>query len=143
MREYEVKYRVDNAEMIRGAKPHSEEFEILPVEAESAEQAIELAKDFLKDQVIQNSEYTAEIRGGEVVIFREYTDGKEDVFEKYYDFFCVCAIQAARQEVGLSRTEMSRRFEIPYRTVQNWENGVNQPSHWAEKLILEKLESMK
>lgn len=41
---------------------------------------------------------------------------------------------------GISRAEMSRRFEIPIRTLENWESGVNQPPIWAEKLIIEKLE---
>lgn len=48
-------------------------------------------------------------------------------------------IKEARAKAGLSRAEMSRRFEIPIRTLENWESGVNAPPRWAEKLILEKL----
>ena len=55
MREYRVKYYIDDAEMMRGEKPHSEIFEEVPVDANSADEAIELAKDYLRDQVIQNS----------------------------------------------------------------------------------------
>lgn len=139
MRNYTVKYYIDDADMIRGAKPHSEECELLPVEAESAEQAIELAKDYLQEQVIQHSEYTAEIQGNKVVVI----DDEEETVECYYSFCCICAIQAARKEIGMSRAEMSRRFEIPARTLQNWETGTRMPAHWAEKLILEKLESLK
>lgn len=49
-------------------------------------------------------------------------------------------IKESRTAAGLSRAEMSRRFEIPIRTLENWESGVNQPPIWAEKLIIEKLE---
>lgn len=51
-------------------------------------------------------------------------------------------IRAAREKAGLSRAEMSRRFEIPIRTLENWEAGSRIPPAWAEKLIAEKLESM-
>jgi DNA-binding transcriptional regulator YiaG len=51
-------------------------------------------------------------------------------------------IKEARMKAGISRAEMSRRFEIPIRTLENWESGVNQPPAWAEKLIVEKLYSM-
>jgi len=37
---------------------------------------------------------------------------------------------------------MSRLFEIPVRTLENWESGTSAPPHWAEKLIIEKLETM-
>lgn len=53
------------------------------------------------------------------------------------------AIEEARKKAGLSRAAMSRQFEIPVRTIENWEAGINQPPAWAEKLIIEKLESMK
>jgi DNA-binding transcriptional regulator YiaG len=52
-------------------------------------------------------------------------------------------IKEKRLEVGLNRAEMSRRFEIPIRTLENWDAGVNQPAPWIEKLILEKLDTMK
>lgn len=139
MREYKVKYYVDDAEMIRGEKPHSEDYETVAVEAGSAEEAIDLAKDYLRDQVIQNSEYTADIEKDHIVV----TDDEGEAVESYYGFSCTCAIQEARTEAGLSRAEMSRVFEIPVRTLESWEFGKRLPAHWAEKLILEKLESMK
>jgi len=49
-------------------------------------------------------------------------------------------IKEARTAAGLSRAEMSRRFEIPVRTLEDWDSGARQPAPWAEKLILEKLE---
>ena len=139
MREYRVKYYIDDAEMMRGEKPHSEIFEEIPVDANSADEAIELAKDYLRDQVIQNSEYTADIEKDRVVV----SDDDGNAVESYYGFSCECAIRAARTEAGLSRAEMSRIFEIPLRTLENWESGNRMPAHWAEKLIVEKLEIMK
>ena len=40
----------------------------------------------------------------------------------------------------LLRIPMSRLFEIPIRTLEDWESGKNMPAHWAEKLIMEKLD---
>lgn len=51
-------------------------------------------------------------------------------------------IKEKRIEAGLSRAEMSRQFEIPLRTLENWESGKNKTPIWAEKLIIEKLEKM-
>lgn len=51
------------------------------------------------------------------------------------------SIKKARMEAGLSRAEMSRRFEIPIRTIENWEAGTREAPSWAKKLIIEKLES--
>lgn len=53
------------------------------------------------------------------------------------------SIHGKRLLAGLSRAEMARRFEIPIRTLENWESGVNNPPGWAEKLIIEKLEKIK
>lgn len=52
-------------------------------------------------------------------------------------------IKEKRIEVGISRAEMSRIFEIPIRTLENWEADINQPPPWAEKLIIEKLDTIK
>lgn len=48
-----------------------------------------------------------------------------------------------RRAMGMSRAEMSRRFEIPIRTLEDWEAGLHKCPIWAEKLIIEKLERMK
>lgn len=50
------------------------------------------------------------------------------------------SIYGKRLLAGLSRAEMARCFEIPIRTLENWESGVNSPPRWAEKLIIEKLD---
>lgn len=51
-------------------------------------------------------------------------------------------VTIARKKAGLSRAEMSRRFEIPVRTLEDWDSGKRTPPAWAEKLIIDKLESM-
>lgn len=51
-------------------------------------------------------------------------------------------IKDYRERAGISKAKMSRTFEIPIRTLENWESGVNQPSPWVEKLIIEKLISI-
>lgn len=133
MREYKVRYYIEK----NGVR--SDEYELIPVDASSVEEAIGLAKDYLQDQVIQNSEYTADIKKDSVVVI----DG-EDIVETYFDFSTESEIKKARIEAGItSRAEMSRLFEIPIRTLENWESGVRIPPHWAEKLIIEKLERIK
>ena len=52
-------------------------------------------------------------------------------------------IKEAREAAGLSRAEMSRRFEIPIRTLEDWDSGKSKPPAYVEKLIIEKLETMK
>jgi DNA-binding transcriptional regulator YiaG len=52
-------------------------------------------------------------------------------------------IKEAREQAGLSKAEMARRFEIPIRTLENWESGNRTPPPYVEKLIIEKLETMK
>lgn len=52
-------------------------------------------------------------------------------------------IKTARLAVGLTQKQMSEIFEIPKRTIGNWEDGTNQCPIWAKKLILEKLERIK
>ena len=49
-------------------------------------------------------------------------------------------IRKARKTAGFTQKEMSEYLGIPLRTIENWEMGVNSPSKWAEKLIIEKLE---
>lgn len=52
-------------------------------------------------------------------------------------------IAEARKKAGLSQSEMSEILEIPKRTIENWEMGANQPPEYVEKLIIEKLKTMK
>lgn len=52
-------------------------------------------------------------------------------------------IKEAREAAGLSRAEMARQFEIPIRTLEEWDAGRRTPPPYVEKLIIEKLETMK
>jgi DNA-binding transcriptional regulator YiaG len=53
------------------------------------------------------------------------------------------SIKEAREQLGLSRAEMSRLFEIPVRTLEEWDAGRRTPPPYVEKLIVEKLQTMK
>ena len=48
-------------------------------------------------------------------------------------------IEEARKEKGMSRKELSEWLEIPYRTLQNWENGVRPCPAYVEKLVVQKI----
>lgn len=52
-------------------------------------------------------------------------------------------IKEARQKANLTQSQMAKMFEIPLRTLQHWENGDRNPPVWAEKLIVEKLNSLR
>ena len=51
-------------------------------------------------------------------------------------------IKEARQAAGLSQAKMSKLFDIPTRTIENWESGTRKPPAYVEKLIVEKLMQM-
>lgn len=51
-------------------------------------------------------------------------------------------IKDARKSAGLTQKQFSDLFEIPIDTVKNWDSGRRQPPAWAEKLIIEKLNTM-
>lgn len=44
-----------------------------------------------------------------------------------------------REAAMLTQAQMAAEFEMPKRTLENWEEGSRQPSAWVEKLIIEKL----
>lgn len=44
-------------------------------------------------------------------------------------------IREIRMMSGLSRAEFSRRYEIPVRTLENWEAGVRKCPEYVEKLL--------
>ena len=52
-------------------------------------------------------------------------------------------IREAREKIGMSRAQMNRTFQIPLRTLEDWEAGTRKPPAYVEKLIIEKLNSMK
>ena len=49
-------------------------------------------------------------------------------------------IKEARIKTGMTRAEVARLLEMPYRTLENWENGVNYPAPYIERLIIKELE---
>lgn len=51
-------------------------------------------------------------------------------------------IKKARLAAHLTQQQMSDLFEIPKRTIEDWENGKRTPPPYVEKLIVEKLERM-
>lgn len=40
-----------------------------------------------------------------------------------------------RAILGVSRAEFSRRYNIPIRTLENWESGSSRPPEWAFALL--------
>jgi len=52
-------------------------------------------------------------------------------------------IKEAREEAGLTQKEVYQILEIPVRTQQNWESGLRICPIYVEKLIVEKLLSLK
>ena len=55
----------------------------------------------------------------------------------------IMTIKEARQVVGITQRKLSEILEIPLRTIENWEAGVRTPPPYVEKLIVEKLLSMR
>ena len=51
-------------------------------------------------------------------------------------------IREARQLAGLTQQAMSDIMGIPKRSIENWEGGKRQCPEWAERLIVEKLQSI-
>lgn len=52
------------------------------------------------------------------------------------------SIKEARKRAGLTQAKMSELFEIPKRTIEEWDRGVRKCPRWAEILIIEKLEKI-
>ncbi len=52
-------------------------------------------------------------------------------------------IKQAREAAGLSQQKMHELLGIPKRTIENWDSGNRKPSEWVERLVVEKLESLK
>lgn len=50
-------------------------------------------------------------------------------------------IKAARIAAGLTQAEVYELLHIPLRTLQDWENDRRKTPEWAERLIIEKLNS--
>lgn len=48
-------------------------------------------------------------------------------------------IEEIRDLLGVSRTEFSRRYNIPLRTLENWESGTRIPPEYVLSLLEEKV----
>ena len=48
-------------------------------------------------------------------------------------------IKEARLNAGLTQQRMSEVFEIPKRTIENWEAGTRKPPAYVEKLVIREL----
>lgn len=44
-------------------------------------------------------------------------------------------IKELREITGLSKAEFGRRYNIPYRTIQNWENGQRECPIYVQELL--------
>lgn len=51
--------------------------------------------------------------------------------------------KAARKDAGLTQEEMLAAMDIPRRTVQDWEKGIMTPPPYVQRLVLEKLETLR
>lgn len=46
-----------------------------------------------------------------------------------------------REQSGMNLTQFSQYFEIPYRTIQNWDSGIRQCPEYLLKLMRYKIEN--
>lgn len=44
-------------------------------------------------------------------------------------------ITEIRQSTGLNRTAFAAKYGIPYRTIDDWENGRRQPPEWLPEIL--------
>lgn len=49
-------------------------------------------------------------------------------------------IKEARLRANISQAEMSKRLEIPKRTIEQWEEGQRTPPAYVERLVVAELE---
>lgn len=52
------------------------------------------------------------------------------------------AIKDARERAGLTQAQVYKLIGVPVRTIQDWEAEKRQPPAWAERLIIEKLNTI-
>lgn len=52
-------------------------------------------------------------------------------------------LKIARKNAGLTQKAMSEQLEIPKRTIEDWERNIFEPAPWIQKLVLDKLKSIK
>lgn len=45
-------------------------------------------------------------------------------------------LRAEREKLGMTQKQLSVLTGIPFRTIQNWEEGSRKPSPWVKKIVL-------
>lgn len=139
----------------------------ISIEVRNFEDAIEAAADGFEKKYIDLYEmarkfkYTVDIlqRNNYPIVVEKLKEAiqwleehSEDVVDKkfygayMYAWSCDIyknKIKNARNEAGLTQKEFSEMFEIPLDTVKHWDSGRRNPPEWAEKLIIEKLGTLK
>lgn len=63
----------------------------------------------------------------------EYWDSEAD----YISF----ELKEMREELGISMKDMAKKFDIPYRTYQNWETGLRTPAMYVLKMMKKIIET--
>lgn len=51
--------------------------------------------------------------------------------------------KTARLQAGLTQAQMLEQYDIPRRTVQDWERGIMTPPPYVQRLVLEELKRKK
>lgn len=48
-------------------------------------------------------------------------------------------LKELRKRNNITQEGLSKLLEVPKRTIENWEGGINKPPEYVQKLILEKM----
>lgn len=49
------------------------------------------------------------------------------------------ALKAAKKAAGMTQLKMSEQMEIPKRTIEDWERGINVPPEYVQRFVLKEL----
>lgn len=78
------------------------------------------------------------IRSSHWTLFKEiYREDDMDALAEHMQK--VCNVKDLRDAANMNRTEFAKYFDIPYRTVENWENGTNRCPNYLYNLMYYKL----
>lgn len=69
----------------------------------------------------------------------ESTDGFKEILRDLYDKVYPSDVKSSRLMTGMSQKKFSEYFNIPVRTIEDWEAGRRQPPKYVEELILYKV----
>ena len=59
----------------------------------------------------------------------------EDILKRIYAIANLSLRERREKLLGISRAEMHRRYQIPLRTLEDWEAGKYKPSGYVETLL--------